>query len=43
MSEPERVEMLFLGSGAGGKILAWQMAKSGHRAPPAAAQNSAIT
>ena len=31
MSEPERVEMLFLGSGAGGKMLAWQMAKSGHR------------
>jgi pyruvate/2-oxoglutarate dehydrogenase complex dihydrolipoamide dehydrogenase (E3) component len=31
MSQPERVEMLVLGSGIGGKILAWQMAKSGHR------------
>src|ERR1700730_14103492 len=31
MSEPERCEMLVLGSGAGGKLLAWHMAKSGHR------------
>ena len=31
MPQPERVKMLVLGSGAGGKILAWQMAKSGHR------------
>ena len=31
MSEPERYEMLVLGSGAGGKLLAWHMAKSGHR------------
>jgi len=31
MSQPERYEMLVLGSGAGGKLLAWHMAKSGHR------------
>jgi pyruvate/2-oxoglutarate dehydrogenase complex dihydrolipoamide dehydrogenase (E3) component len=31
MSEPERVERRVLGSGAGGQILVWQMAKSGHR------------
>ena len=31
MSQPERYEMLVLGSGAGGKLLAWQMARSGHR------------
>jgi pyruvate/2-oxoglutarate dehydrogenase complex dihydrolipoamide dehydrogenase (E3) component len=31
MSQAERFEMLVLGSGAGGKLLAWQMAKSGHR------------
>jgi pyruvate/2-oxoglutarate dehydrogenase complex dihydrolipoamide dehydrogenase (E3) component len=31
MPQPERYEMLILGSGAGGKLLAWQMAKSGHR------------
>ena len=31
MSQTERYDMLVLGSGAGGKILAWQMAKSGHR------------
>ena len=31
MSQRERYEMLVLGSGAGGKLLAWQMAKSGHR------------
>jgi len=31
MSQPERYEMLVLGSGIGGKLLAWHMAKSGHR------------
>jgi pyruvate/2-oxoglutarate dehydrogenase complex dihydrolipoamide dehydrogenase (E3) component len=31
MPQPERYEMLVLGSGAGGKVLAWYMAKSGHR------------
>src|ERR1700756_2849157 len=31
MPELERYELLILGSGAGGKLLAWQMAKSGHR------------
>jgi pyruvate/2-oxoglutarate dehydrogenase complex dihydrolipoamide dehydrogenase (E3) component len=31
MSQPERYEMLILGSGAGGKLLAWHMAKSGRR------------
>jgi pyruvate/2-oxoglutarate dehydrogenase complex dihydrolipoamide dehydrogenase (E3) component len=31
MSQPERYEMLVLGNGAGGKVLAWHMAKSGHR------------
>jgi pyruvate/2-oxoglutarate dehydrogenase complex dihydrolipoamide dehydrogenase (E3) component len=31
MSQPERYEMLVLGSGEGGKSLAWHMAKSGHR------------
>jgi pyruvate/2-oxoglutarate dehydrogenase complex dihydrolipoamide dehydrogenase (E3) component len=31
MSQPERYKMLVLGSGAGGKLLAWHMAKSGHR------------
>jgi len=31
MSQPERFEMLVLGSGAGGKLLAWHMAKSGRR------------
>ena len=29
--EPERYEMLVLGSGEGGKYLAWHMAKAGHR------------
>ena len=31
MSQPEHFEMLVLGSGEGGKYLAWDMAKSGHR------------
>jgi hypothetical protein len=31
MSQPEHFEMLILGSGEGGKYLAWHMAKSGHR------------
>jgi pyruvate/2-oxoglutarate dehydrogenase complex dihydrolipoamide dehydrogenase (E3) component len=31
MSEPERVEILILGSGFGGKLLAWDMARSGRR------------
>jgi hypothetical protein len=31
MSEPERVEVLILGSGFGGKLLAWHMARSGRR------------
>jgi len=31
MSQAEHVEMLILGSGEGGKFLAWHMAKSGHR------------
>src|ERR1700726_2838026 len=31
MSGPEHFEMLVLGSGEGGKFLAWHMAKSGHR------------
>jgi len=31
MSQPEHFEMLVLGSGEGGKYLAWHMAKSGHR------------
>src|SRR5215471_16739303 len=31
MPQPERYEMLVLGSGAGGKLLAWQIARSGHR------------
>src|SRR5258708_1933433 len=31
MSRPEHFEMLILGSGEGGKYLAWHMAKSGHR------------
>jgi len=30
-SDPERYEMLVLGSGEGGKFLAWHMAKAGHR------------
>ena len=31
MSQAERFEMLIVGSGEGGKYLAWHMAKSGHR------------
>jgi len=30
-TEPERYEVLVLGSGEGGKYLAWHMAKAGHR------------
>ncbi len=32
MSEPERIEMLILGSGEAGKYLAWQMGRLGRRA-----------
>src|SRR2546425_10687242 len=31
MAASERFEVLFLGSGAGGKLLAWDMARSGRR------------
>lgn len=31
MAEPERFEILILGSGAGGKLLAWHMGKAGKR------------
>ena len=31
MSQPERFETLVLGSGAGGKLLAWHLARSGRR------------
>jgi pyruvate/2-oxoglutarate dehydrogenase complex dihydrolipoamide dehydrogenase (E3) component len=31
MAQPERFEILILGSGKGGKLLAWEMAASGHR------------
>jgi pyruvate/2-oxoglutarate dehydrogenase complex dihydrolipoamide dehydrogenase (E3) component len=31
MSHPEQFEILILGSGEGGKLLAWQMARSGRR------------
>jgi pyruvate/2-oxoglutarate dehydrogenase complex dihydrolipoamide dehydrogenase (E3) component len=31
MSQPERFEILVLGSGFGGKLLAWHMARSGRR------------
>ena len=31
MSQPERFEILILGNGAGGKLLAWHMARSGRR------------
>jgi pyruvate/2-oxoglutarate dehydrogenase complex dihydrolipoamide dehydrogenase (E3) component len=32
MPQPERYEMLVLGSGEGGKFLAWHIAKAGPRA-----------
>ena len=31
MTQPEQFEVLILGSGAGGKLLAWHMAQSGWR------------
>ena len=31
MSQPEQYDVLILGSGAGGKLLAWHMAGSGRR------------
>jgi pyruvate/2-oxoglutarate dehydrogenase complex dihydrolipoamide dehydrogenase (E3) component len=31
MAQPERFDILVLGSGAGGKLLAWHMARSGRR------------
>jgi hypothetical protein len=31
MAQPERYENLVLGSGAGGKLIAWDMAQSGRR------------
>jgi hypothetical protein len=31
MSQPEQVEVLILGSGEGGKKMAWHMARSGRR------------
>src|ERR1700730_9688633 len=31
MTQPEQFEVLTLGSGAGGKLLAWHMAQSGRR------------
>src|SRR5262245_38922132 len=31
MAQPERFEILILGSGKGGKLLAWEMARSGRR------------
>src|SRR5881409_2827009 len=31
MSQPERFEVLVLGSGEGGKLLAWHLARSGRR------------
>ena len=31
MAQPERFEILILGSGKGGKLLAWDMARSGRR------------
>ena len=32
MSRPEQFDVLILGSGKGGKLLAWHMAQSGRRA-----------
>jgi pyruvate/2-oxoglutarate dehydrogenase complex dihydrolipoamide dehydrogenase (E3) component len=31
MAEPEHFDVLIIGSGQGGKLLAWHMAGSGHR------------
>jgi pyruvate/2-oxoglutarate dehydrogenase complex dihydrolipoamide dehydrogenase (E3) component len=31
MAQPQRYEVLILGSGAGGKLLAWHLAGSGRR------------
>jgi pyruvate/2-oxoglutarate dehydrogenase complex dihydrolipoamide dehydrogenase (E3) component len=31
MSQPERYDILVLGSGAGGKLLAWHLARLGRR------------
>src|ERR1700748_3229616 len=31
MPQPERIDVLVLGSGIGGKLLAWHLARSGHR------------
>src|SRR4030095_17197189 len=31
MAQPERFEILILGSGKGGKLLAWEMARAGRR------------
>lgn len=31
MSQPERYDVLVLGSGTGGKLIAWHMAQSGRR------------
>ena len=31
MPQPERLEVLVLGSGTGGKLVAWHMAQSGRR------------
>ena len=31
MSQPERFEVLVLGSGTGGKLIAWHLAQSGHK------------
>jgi hypothetical protein len=33
MSQPERFEVLIVGSGQGGKLLAWHMAQSGLTPP----------
>jgi nucleotide-binding universal stress UspA family protein len=31
MGQPERYDILVLGSGTGGKLVAWQMARAGRR------------